>query len=271
METGSGDAAGLLNFSMPTVDFFQLTDIGCVREENEDAIGYWPHEDGLLFAVADGLGGYNAGQVASALALEILGREMDRAPGGWTLDKRLRRAIQEANIAIHQKSVTVPELRRMGTTVTASAVVGGELVTAHVGDCRLYRLRKGQLTQLTKDHTWVGEQVEYGILSPEEARTHPRRHMVTRSLGQHLIVGIDILRTDIENGDLLAQCSDGIHGLLPEAEIAEMLQTHPPEGACRGLVELARARGGDDNMSIQIAVVTDCPPPATRPWWRLGR
>ena len=258
---------------MPTVDFSQLTDIGCVREENEDAIGYWPHEDGLLFAVADGLGGYNAGQVASALALEILAREMDRAPGAWPVEKRLRRAIQEANIAIHQKSVTVPELRRMGTTITASAVVGSELVTAHVGDCRLYRVRGGQFTQLTKDHTWVWEQVEYGILSPEEARTHPRRHMLTRSLGQHLIVGIDVLRTDVQNGDLLVQCSDGIHSLLPEAEISQMLQEHPPQGACEALIQLARDRGGDDNMSIQIAAVIDCPPPATRSssWWRFGR
>ena len=256
---------------MPSVDFFQLTDIGCVREENEDAIGYWPHEDGLLFAVADGLGGYNAGQVASAMAIEVLGREMERAPGGWTLEKRLRRAIQEANIAIHQKGITVPELHRMGTTITASAVVGSELVAAHVGDCRLYRFRDRQLTQLTKDHTWVWEQVEYGILSPEEARAHPRRHMLTRSLGQHLIVGIDVLRTDIQNGDLLIQCSDGIHGLVRETEIAEMLQTHPPQGACQGLVQLARDHGGDDNMSVQIAALIDCPAPAARPWWRFGR
>ena len=256
---------------MPTVDFFQLTDIGCVREENEDAIGYWPHEDGLLFAVADGLGGYNAGQVASALAIETLGREMDRAPGSWPVEKRLRRAIQEANIAIHQKSITIPELQRMATTITASAIVGSELVAAHVGDCRLYRLREEQFTQLTKYHTWVWEQVEYGILSPEEARTHPRRHMLTRSLGQHLIVGIDVLRTDVQNGDRLVQCSDGIHGLLPEGEIAAMLQTHPPEGACRAVVQLARERGGDDNMSIQVAAVIDCPPPVARPWWRFGR
>jgi len=257
---------------MPTVDFAQLTDIGCVREENEDAIGYWPHEDGLLFAVADGLGGHNAGEVASALALEILAREMDRAPGNWPIDKRLRRAIQEANIAIHQKGITVPELRRMGTTITASAVVGSELVTAHVGDCRLYRVRNEQFTQLTKDHTWVWEQVEYGILSPEEARTHPRRHILTRSLGQHLIVGIDVLRTDVQNGDLLLQCSDGIHGLLPEQVITQMLKELPPQGACQAMVELARDRGGDDNMSVQIAAVVDCPPPTTRSsWWRFGR
>ena len=256
---------------MPDIEFFHLTDIGCVRDENEDAIGHWPHEDGVLFAVADGLGGHNAGQVASALALGVLAREMDRAPGSWAVAKRLRRAIQEANLTIHQKGITVPELRQMGTTLTASALVGGMLITAHVGDCRLYRLRDGQLTQLTKDHTWVWEQVEYGILSPEEARTHPRRHMITRCLGPNLLVSIDVLQTDLKPGDVLAQCSDGIHSLLPEAEITAVLGTSPPEDACHALVQLARERGGDDNISIQVAAVTDCPTAAPRSWWRFGR
>lgn len=256
---------------MPDIEFFQLTDVGCVRDENEDAIGYWPHEDGVLFAVADGLGGHNAGQVASTLALEVLAREMDRAPGSWPVAKRLRRSIQEANLNIHQKGITVPELRQMGTTLTASTLVGGMLITAHVGDCRLYRQRDGQLTQLTKDHTWVWEQVEYGILSPEEARTHPRRHMITRCLGPNLLVSIDVLQSDLKPGDVLAQCSDGIHSLLPEPDIAEVLRTYPPDEACHKLIGLARDRGGDDNISIQIAVVTDCPAPTPRSWWPFRR
>src|SRR5947209_7945778 len=115
---------------MPEIEFFQLTDVGCVREGNEDAVGHWPHEDGLLIAVADGLGGHAAGEVASALALEVLAREMDRAPGSWALTKRLRRAVQEANLELYNKAIVVPELRGMGTTLTASAVVGGTLVAA---------------------------------------------------------------------------------------------------------------------------------------------
>src|SRR4029077_7217555 len=144
---------------MPEIEFFQLTDVGCVRETNEDAVGHWPHEDGLLFAVADGLGGQAAGEVASQLALEILSREMDRAPGSWAVAKRLKRAVQEANLEIYTKGITVPELRRMATTLTGSAVVGGPLVAAHVGDCRLFLLRDRKLMQLTKDHTWVWEQM----------------------------------------------------------------------------------------------------------------
>jgi protein phosphatase len=256
---------------MPDISFSQLTDVGCVREGNEDAIGFWPHEDGMVFAVADGLGGHNAGEVASALALEVLAREIDRAPGSWPVPKRLTRAIQEANIAIHSKSIAVPELRRMGTTITATAVVGSELVAAHVGDCRLYLLRDGEMRQLTKDHTWVWEQVEYGILSPEEARTHPRRSMLTRSLGQHLIVGIDSLRMDAKIGDVLLQCSDGIHTHIQDAELAGLLRTHQPEAACQTLVRLARERGGEDNLSVQVAAVMGCPPPMPRRWWQFNR
>jgi len=256
---------------MPEIEFFQLTDVGCVRETNEDAIGHWPHEDGLLFALADGMGGEAAGEVASALALEVLAREMDRAPGGWPVSKRLRRAVQEVNLEIYNKSITVPELRRMGTTLTATAVVGGSLVAAHVGDCRLLVFRDGRLTQLTKDHTWVAEQVQYGLLSAEKARTHPRRHVLTRCLGAELIVGIDVLTFDLRPGDVVLQMSDGVHGPIAEAEIAELLRAHPPEPAGRALVRRAREEGGEDNLSVQIAGIVSCPPPAARPWWKLGR
>jgi protein phosphatase len=256
---------------MPEIDFFQLTDIGCVREANEDSVGHWPHEDGLLFAVADGVGGENAGEVASALALEVIAREMERAPGGWAVGKRLRRAIQEANLEIYNKAITVPELRRMGTTITATAIVGGGLFAAHVGDCRLFLFRDRRLTQLSKDHTWVAEQVQYGLLTAEAARTHPRRHTLTRCLGAELIVGIDNLTLDLRPGDVVLQMSDGVHGLVGEAEMAELLAAHPPEAAARALVRRGREEGGEDNLSVQIAAVVDCPPPAARPWWKLGR
>ena len=256
---------------MPDIEFFQLTDPGCVRAENEDAVGHWSHEDGLLFAVADGLGGHEAGEIASTLALEVLAREMERAPGSWPVAKRLRRAIQEANLELYNKAVAVPELRGMGTTLTATVVVGGTLVAAHVGDCRLLLLREGAATQLTKDHTWVWEQVQYGLLSPEKARTHPRRHVITRCLGRELIPAIDVLSIDLRSGDVLAQMSDGVHAALPEAEIVELLKAHRPEPACRALVRRGREEGGEDNLSVQVAAVHSCPSPAGRPWWRFGR
>jgi protein phosphatase len=258
---------------MPEIDFFHLTDTGCVREGNEDAIGCWPCEDGLVFAVADGLGGHNAGEVASALAIEVLADQLQGESAGTTVAKRLRNGVQEANLRIYNKSTTVPELRHMGTTLTATSVVGDTLVTAHVGDCRLYLLRDGNFTQLTKDHTWVWEQVQYGILSIEEARKHPKRHMLSRALGQDLIVAIDTLTMKIRPGDVLIQCSDGIHGLLPDNEIMEVLSSSPQaDAACRAFVRRARDRGGDDNLSVQIACVVSCSPsPAKSSWWRFGR
>ena len=255
---------------MPVVEFGQRTHVGA-RESNEDAIGHWAHEDGLVFALADGLGGHAAGEVASGLALEIFADRLERSPGSWPLAKRLRRAVQEANLALHSKALAVPELRGMATTLTASAVVGGSLVTAHVGDCRLFLLRGSATTQLTKDHTWVAEQVQYGLLSAQAARTHPRRHTVTRCLGSELIVGIDILSFDLQPGDMLVQCSDGVHGVLEGDEIAAILAAHEPETACEQLIERALAAGSEDNLSAQVARVVDCPPPVPRPWWRFGR
>lgn len=256
---------------MAELEFFQITDRGAVREGNEDAIGHWPYEDGMLFAVADGVGGHAAGEIASTMALDILAREMELAPGAWATTKQLRRAVQQANLELHSKGLAVPELRGMATTLTVSAVFGGALVAAHVGDCRLLLVRNGTVTQLTKDHTWVAERVQYGLLSPEAARTHPRRHAITRCLGPELIVGIDVLSFDLRPGDVLVQCSDGVHGVLDEAVIAAVTGERAPEGACRTLVERAVAAGSDDNLSAQVLVVRDCPEPAPRPWWRFGR
>jgi len=258
---------------MPDIEFSQLTDPGRVRSENEDAVGHWPHDDGLVFAVADGLGGHAAGEVASTLALEVLAREMERAPGSWPVAKRLHRAVREANLELYNKAIAVPELRGMGTTITATAIVGSSLVAAHVGDCRLFLVREGVGKQLTKDHTWVWEQVQYGRLSPEQARVHPKRHNITRCLGRELLTAIDMLSFDLLPGDVLAQMSDGVHAALPEAEIVELLKTHPPEPACQALVRRSLEAGGADNLSVQVAAVRSCPPPtsAGRPWWRFGR
>lgn len=254
------------------MEFFEMSDPGCVREGNEDAAGFWPCEDGYLFAVADGLGGHLSGEVASALALEVLSREMTAAPAAGPLMKKLRRAVQQANLEIYQKAITVPELHRMGTTLTASTVTGGTLVAVHIGDSRLYLLRDGALSQLTKDHTSVWEQVEYGILTPEEARTHPNRHTLTRYLGHDLIASIDALTMDLRAGDVLFQCSDGVHDVLPESELTDLLRDNRPETACREIVRRCLDAGGPDNITVQVAVVISrgAPPPSPSRWrfWR---
>ena len=253
------------------IEFFQLTDTGLVREGNEDSVGYWPYGEGILFAVADGLGGHNSGEVASKLALDVLAREMTQIAGTGAVMKHLKGAVQQANLEIYQKSITVPELHRMGTTLTASVVTGSTLVAAHIGDCRLYLLRDGALSQLTKDHTSVQEQVEYGILSPEEARVHPDRHRLTNYVGHDLITSVDTLKLDIRAGDMLVQCSDGIYDELSEPEMTELLRKGP-EAACRAAVQRSRDAGGVDNMSVQVAaVISCCASSSSTSWWRFWR
>lgn len=258
---------------MPDIEFSQLTDPGRLRGRNEDAVGSWAHDGGLLFAVADGLGGHAGGEVASTLALEILAREMEGAPGSWPVAKRLQRAVRAANLELYNKSIAVPELRGMGTTITATAIVGGSMVAAHVGDCRLLVVREGVGKQLTKDHTRVWEQLQSGRLSPEQARLHAGRNAITRCLGRELLTPIDMLTFDLQPGDVLAQMSDGVHAALPEVEIVELLIRHSPEMACQELVRRGLEEGGADNLSVQVAVVRSCPSPtaAARPWWRFGR
>lgn len=252
------------------IEFFHKTDKGLVREQNEDAIGFWQYKDGVLFAVADGLGAHNAGEVASNLALEVLAREMNQYAGTGALTKNLKQAVHQANLEIYQKAITVPELYRMGAAFIASVLAGSTLVTAHIGDCRLYLLRDGSLEQLTKDHTWVGERVQYGILSPEEARTHPNRHVLTRYLGYELLASIDFLKIDVKPGDVLVQCSDGIHSLLPDPEIAGLLMQGSPEASGNAIIRQALDAGGTDNMSLQIAKVISCGDRPVQPsWWKF--
>lgn len=254
---------------MSDIDFFQLTRGGSRRDVNEDAVGCWPHADGLVLAVADGLGEHSAGEVASQLALELLPGELAQAPTTWPLTTRLRRAVQAANVAIYQKAITVPELQGMGTTLTATALVAGALVTAHVGDCRLWLLRDGTLTQLTKDHTWVWAHVP-GAPSVEQVRDQPRRYSLPRCLGRELIVSIDMLSLELRAGDVLAQCSDGVHGTLTDDDIQELLEAHPPEAACRAILRRAGQLDGSDDLSVQVAAVRDVPLVARR-WWPFSR
>ncbi len=252
------------------LDFFQATDVGCVREANEDAIGSWPYGEGLLFAVADGLGGHNSGEEASALALEVLAREMHAAASAGLSLKSFKRAVQQVNLEVYQKSITVPELHRMGTTLTATMLTGNTLLAVHCGDSRLYLCRSGKLSQLTRDHTSVQEQVEYGILTPEEARTHPDRHRLTNYIGHDLITSLDTLRMAVEPGDLLVQCTDGIYDLLSESDWLEVLQAGRPEIICRTTLQRCRDGGGPDNMSLQVTKVVSCPAGSqSTTWWRF--
>ena len=252
-----------------TVEYAELT-LGAVDGANEDAVAHWRSGGDLVLALADGVGEHSAGQVASATALEVVGRELSAAPREWPMAKRLRRAVQAANLEVYQKGVTVPELRRMATTLTITAIEGGTLLAAHVGDCRLLLHRHRRLTQLTKDHTRAWED-PLTARAANGARNGSRHAALSRSLGHELVVSIDFLTMELAPGDGLLQCSDGVHGALSEEELLELLEAHPPEAACHAIVRRAHEVDAGDDASAQLVRVTTLAARApVRPWWRFG-
>jgi protein phosphatase len=238
------------------------TDRGRVRRRNEDAILLRPER--RLFAVADGMGGHAAGNVASALAVATLEAQFPRSPspriGATTLARRLRNAFGVANSAILERSRARPSEAGMGTTLLAFCTLRTDAacVIAHIGDCRAYRFRptgeEPGLVQLTTDHTWVQQQVDAGVLSREAARLHPRSSLLTRVLGMEQPGTADIIMAQATPGDIFLLCSDGLTGMLQDAEIADVLaRTAPLETLTADLIAAANAAGGRDNISVILA------------------
>lgn len=226
---------------------------GQLRPHNEDAFLADP-ERGLL-AVADGMGGHAAGEVASRLAIEAVSRVFDDLPaGGDDVAERLRHAVEEANRGIAGEIERNPEFRGMGTTLVVAAAAGPRCLIAHVGDSRAYLVREGQIRQLTVDHSFVNELVRLGMLSREQAARDPRRNVVTRALGSSGMVMPDILEQDMNPGDLLLLCSDGLNTMVPDEKILEALAGATDLEACgQALVQAANAAGGEDNITVVLA------------------
>jgi protein phosphatase len=160
--------------------------------------------------------------------------------------------VQQANIDVYDLGVVVPELRGMATTLTALAIEDGALTAAHVGDCRLYLCRAGEITQLTKDHTIAGERVRMGLMSEKRARRHVDRSTLTRCLGRELIVAVDRIGTALRQGDTLILCSDGLYNVIDEPEMIEIVRGQPASAASRALVDAANERGTPDNVSAAV-------------------
>jgi PPM family protein phosphatase len=220
------------------------TDPGRKRHHNEDSYVFQPP----LFAIADGMGGARAGEVASALAAGALNESFVNG-GGRQLVVQL---IQEANRRVHQRASTDAETSGMGTTMTVAIVEDDGTVTfGHVGDSRAYLLRDDQLEQLTDDHSLVAELVRRGELSAEAAEVHPQRSVITRALGTDPSVDVDAFVVDAEAGDLFLMCSDGLSDMVDGVEIEAIMREHRRdlEGAARSLVNAANRAGGDDNIT----------------------
>jgi protein phosphatase len=238
---------------------FGMTDVGRRRDSNEDS--FLDADDLGLYAVADGMGGHAAGEVASQMAIETLlhtMRDQDWAgsdPDVEEVGSALREAIESANRKICESVENRVEWRGMGTTMVAMAAVGSDAVIGYVGDSRAYRLRDGRMERLTSDHSWVNEQVKMGLLTDEDAQRHPMRNIVTRALGNRVDVAVDLVRDAMQAGDVYLLCSDGLNTMLEDDEIRRLLAAHAddPRRACEALVDSANDHGGEDNTTV-IAV-----------------
>ena len=232
---------------------YAQTDIGPVRELNEDSY-YAPAEGENFCCVADGMGGHQAGEVASALAVELFAARMREI--NFKPHDRLRRAVNAANLAIYDKARENPAMAGMGTTITALLIENGEAHIAHVGDSRCYLLRNKALMQVTSDHTLVEELLLKGAITLQEAKNHPNRNVITRALGTELSVKTDILRIRTQPGDLFLLCSDGLSGYVELRDMQEILNSRMKrENKVSALVEQAIDGGGHDNITVLL--VTD--------------
>lgn len=263
---------------------FGLTDVGRLRTSNEDQFviaevarnlcvhntsvpqskTQYSSSRGHLFLVADGMGGHQAGEVASALSVvtveDFLLNTVKRffclkEPDEQNVMKEFQTALQQADARIIEEASHHPELIGMGTTLTMAFAINWRLFVAHAGDSRCYLFSKGKLHQLTQDHTMVAEMIRLGMLSPAEAARHPDRNVITNVLGgPELGVHVEMHKLDLEPGDVVLLCSDGLNGMVSDARMAALLQEEQePQRACERLVAEANASGGSDNITVIVA------------------
>jgi serine/threonine protein phosphatase PrpC len=242
-------------------EFAQLSDLGRVRQGNEDCLGYFAPADsedararGYLFAVADGVGGHDLGEVASHTAVECVLAGFKECTPGEPHGALLTRLIRNANTRVIDRGHTAQSAGAgMATTIVACALRYDRAVVAHVGDSRCYLVRRGQPNLLTRDHTVANEHVRLKLLSKEDAAQAETRHMLSRSLGSELMVNVEVNEHQVFAGDVLLLCSDGLHGSVEASEMAA-LTSHGGDlaTAARRLVDLANQRDGSDNISLQL-------------------
>ena len=240
-------------------DFFALTDTGRVRINNEDAVAV--HEAARLVLLADGMGGYNAGEVAAGMAISLVGAELaqwlEDAPTRTSIAavrQALLACVENANQAILGAAQANPQYLGMGTTLVAGVFWGNRLILGHIGDSRCYRLRAGELRQITRDHSWLQEQIDLGLLTPAQAALSSLGNLVTRALGVEGDAHLEVNEFVVEPQDLFILCSDGLSDMLSDAGLAELAR-RPMALAEKAehMVAMANANGGRDNISVLLA------------------
>jgi len=232
------------------------TDVGIVRSGNED--NYLMLAERGIFIVADGMGGHAAGEVASEMAVRLISRDLGTVRGlpDEEVAERMRQSIRAANAAIYERTLTEHDKRGMGTTATALVLLPNRYLLGHVGDSRAYRLRDGRFEQLTKDHSYVQEQVDAGLLTPEQARVHPYSNVITRCVGANQDVIPDTYSGDLLAGDVVLLASDGLTGMLEDEHIHKILEAPGgPQEWVDAMINDANRRGGLDNITAIIVKI----------------
>lgn len=237
------------------MDTFGLSDVGCVRELNEDCFcihGFNEERDGFC-VLADGMGGHNAGEVASQHAVKFVADDMQKLlyekSGG--IPGKINEAVRDANSKIYKMSCENEIHKGMGTTIVVAFISDGAAFIANVGDSRAYAVRGDEIVQITKDHSVVAELMMSGMITPEEARKHPQKNIITRAVGTDEDVAADVFEYDFAEGDVLLMCSDGLSTMLDDSEIYEIVNSEEnSENTVRRLIDTAKEKGGIDNITV---------------------
>jgi len=260
-----------------TFEFFHAVDTGRARSNNEDSVAV--DETAALAVLADGMGGYNAGEVASGMATAFIKSELGRwlaEAASRASDIEVRRAmdicVDNANRAIFNAANANPQYAGMGTTLVVAVFREGQLRLGHVGDSRAYRWRNGLLAQITRDHSLLQEQIDAGLITPEQAAFSANKNLVTRAVGVEDTVLLETHLHEIQPGDIYLLCSDGLSDMLDDAMMARLLQMNEDLGAAgQALIAAANEAGGKDNIALILVRVAGGPSGGGRPWWRFGR
>lgn len=258
-------------------EFFQAVDTGRARSNNEDSVAL--DEANGLAVLADGMGGYNAGEVASGMATGFIKSELGRwlaEAASRASDLEVRRAmdicVDNANRAIFNASNSNPQYAGMGTTLVVAVFREGQVRLGHVGDSRAYRWRANQFVQITRDHSLLQEQLDAGLITPEQAAFSSNKNLVTRAVGVEDTVLLESHLHETQPGDIYLMCSDGLSDMLDDAVMARLLQTHDSLAAAgQALINAANEAGGKDNIALILVRVAGGSNGSGRPWWKFGR